>query len=166
MKPVTQGPLDYRAFCNAAHASGCLWFPPAPANEFGGPGLNSPYGTPNVWVDIDPLITDAKLCASEGGSEGSEGCSLAYPAAYASSFNPGAPPPGQEIGAGVTWDQTCSAEITTTVDLHGAIQLAAPVAAGIGHIWNNGPAVQSCVVRVYLPPVSKASGHAKARRGR
>ncbi len=170
MKPVTQGPVDFRAFCNAAHGSGCLWFPPAPGpDEFGAVGLYTTAGPLGIWtdawVDIDSLITDAKVCASEGGYESSEGCVFAYPAVFKSSFNPGLPAPGQTIGAGVTWNQTCSAQITPTVDQRGAIQLAAPAPGP--DLWNDGPAGQSCVVRVYLPPKgSKASGHAMVRRRR
>lgn len=156
MKAITTGPLDYKSFCNAAHASGCLWFPPSPSNPDGiPPGVISPYGTPNVWVDEDAFVTDAKLCESEGGSEASDGCYYEYPASYDGAFNPGTPRPGQPIGTGVTSAQECSSKITVTVDPHGAVQIAAPVAAGTGHLWNTGAAPVSCVVKVYLPPSTK-----------
>jgi hypothetical protein len=151
MKPITNGPVDYKAFCNAAHASGCLWFPPS--TYLGASGVA--WGTVasrNAWVDVDPLITDASLCASEGGSESFYGCLYYYPASDKANFNPGPPPPGKAIGTGLTSTQQCSSKITAIVDPNGAILISAPAPSPSALPLITGPTALSCVVSVYLPP--------------
>jgi hypothetical protein len=150
MKPITSGPVDYKAFCNAAHASGCLWFPPSTYLGASGEAWGT-VASRDAWVDLDSLITDAKVCASEGGSESYYGCLYYYPASYHANFNPGPPPPGKAIGAGVTSTQQCSSTITAIVDQNGAIQISAPAPSPSALPIITGPTALSCVVSIYLP---------------
>ena len=153
MDPIKQGPADYRAFCNAAHASACLYFPPRATlyPPDGGPGE-----PPNSLVDFDALIDEPKACESEGGYERyangkALSCVYSYPGLYSSNFNPGPPPPGDQIGGNVTWTKQCSSSIALTIDPHGAIRMAvrkAETQKGLG--FKTGQDGSSCVVSVYV----------------
>ncbi len=150
MKPVTSGPIDYRTFCNASPVSGCLYFPP-------GAELYPSYPTPDHWRDSDPLIMDAGVCASEGGTSFWDGCYYDYPMKYTGNFNPGVPPAGQSIGTGVTSTKNCAGtEFDVTVDTHGAVQINAPgsIFASppvVTSYLTTGPSPAKCVVKVYVP---------------
>jgi hypothetical protein len=157
MEPIKQGPADYRAFCNAARASGCLYFPPRTTLYPSPPGGGEPSQPPNTLIDEDPLILEPKLCESEGGGEfyfngKPRGCVYAYPDHYSSTFNPGSPPPGEQIGGNITWTKQCSSSITLSIDLHGAIRMAASkTRTRNGLEFKTGQNGSSCVVSVYIP---------------
>jgi hypothetical protein len=132
-------PADFLAFCKAAVATGCLYFP-------SGVRLYSvPYS--GGLTDADVLVTDAQLCKSEGGFETqTPSCVYAYPINYYLSFNPGAP---TAQGYNVTSSASCPLPpfAKPIVDPHGALALAA---VNIPYPWTL-TAVATCVVRVFVP---------------
>src|ERR1700680_3896852 len=67
-KDYSQNALDMQNFCNAANAAVSLYYP-ASTTLFQGGG----------WAEnIDPYITDASVCASQGGSMLSWACQYNY----------------------------------------------------------------------------------------
>ncbi len=153
MSPVTSGPVDYKLFCNAVKVSGCLYYP---ANA------HFTYGE-DSWDDYDPMVTDAGVCASEGGVP-ENGCKYKYPRKQMSSFNPGMPPLGQPIGYGVTSTQNCTDGFYVALDPKGSLTMVAPAKliqgpqsdpddawAGFSETLNTGATPASCRVRIYVP---------------
>jgi hypothetical protein len=145
-------PADFLAFCKAARATGCLYFPSGAPLMF----VNN-QSTTSPIVDEDPLITDAQLCKSEGGSMWSwpkipAMCVYEYPVIYTLDFNPGTP---TAQGYPVTSFGNCKSQLFTkpAVDPHGALALG--VATTI--LGNGYPltAVASCVVDVFVPASSR-----------
>lgn len=135
-------PVDYVAFCKAADASGCLYYP-AQAKLSWDKNMRS-------WVDYDALVNQ-KVCRSEGGWWRSEwpACEYAYPRGYHAVFDPGMPPPGKPIGGNVTSTAHCSDSIKWSVDPRGAISIVAKSLTHFDYFWT-GPTGSSCVVRVYV----------------
>jgi len=145
MKPNPHAAADYQAFCKAAAASACLYFPGPTAAFRVIPGQD-----PNILYDSDPLVTDPGVCNSQGGiiqSGQNAGCAYGYPYTYTSNFNPG-PASAQGIGSGVTSTSACNSPATVTVDPKGAIVMAGNFLEGTNSAI---PATLTCVVKVYVP---------------
>jgi hypothetical protein len=142
MKPILMGAADYRSFCAGAAASGCLYFP---AGAF----LGSIYGYTGYFFESDPLVTDANVCSQEGGVMYGGNCVYPYPVLYQENFNPGTPPPGQPIGAGVTSKVSCNQPFAAHVDPKGAIQMEFTLTQAD---FTTGAIAPSCVVHVYKQP--------------
>jgi hypothetical protein len=166
--PVTMtlnphGAADYQAFCQAAAASGCLYFP-GPAT------LLAPMSgqDPNLVFDYDPLVTDPAACSSQGGiienTGASAGCAYGYPYTYKGSFNPGPPVPGQGIGSGVTTTQTCTAPTSATVDPKGAIQMAGNFMSSSGASGTT-TATLTCIVQVSIASAAAPSASQPSTSG-
>ena len=129
---------DLRAFCNAAHATLCLYYP----------------GQTTFWLnqgthdseDNDPFITDAGICTSEGGMMIGGNCDYIYPAQHISQFNPGP-------GAPFTYKTDCDPSYwTLTVDPHGAIVARPGPRPFSSWNWSTGSGPVSCVVSAYIQP--------------
>jgi len=145
MQNVPMAAADYRSYCNGADASGCLYIP-------GEESLNTLPGYNGYIFSFDELVTDAGVCRSEGGIMYYGSCAYPYPVVYRANFNPGTPPAGQQIGAGVTSRMNCAAPFMPSVDPRGAIQLNFPVAAGASALGGSGARpTYTCVVQVNVP---------------
>jgi hypothetical protein len=80
---------DYRAFCGAAQLTICAYLPAATTVTY---LAHNGEIIDDFFNIIDPLITDATLCQSQGGTpNGNSGCRFMYPAKFHEQFNPGAP---------------------------------------------------------------------------
>jgi len=141
-------PEDFSAFCEAAVATACLYFPSAVMYLVTfGTSANA-----GVYVDYDPLMTDQQLCQSEGGVAGSSsqpGCNYYYPAQYNLTFNPGQP---TAQGYSVTHVAICARPFAYTVDPHGAVALNVPGRSTPPSRPSvvTLPSVASCVVQVFV----------------
>jgi hypothetical protein len=129
-------PADLLAFCKAAAATACLYLPS---------GRTLYQGAVWVW-DMDPFITDQKMCISQGGNPEGGGCAYYYPTAYALKFNPGPP---TAHGYPVTHSATCPSHFQDTVDPRGAIVLDVVPIANTDY-WLNLTSLKTCVVRVLV----------------
>jgi hypothetical protein len=134
----SQTALDMQKFCNAAQATVCLYYPASTT-------LQSYNG---MALDLDPYITDASVCASQGGSEGSFGwgsefCQFNYNTWYNAQFNP---------GSGFTYKATCDPTYwtITKVDQHGAILVNSAIPANT--LFTTGGNPSSCVIRAWVTP--------------
>jgi hypothetical protein len=137
-KPVVEpqsdyasAPADMKAFCKAAAASACLYFPPG----------NTMYTNGNIAFEEDMLVTQSQ-CTQEGGGwyQGYVGfyCQYNYPAVVVVHFAPAA-------NYKFTQSAHCDKNIFSyTVDDHGAIQITANV-AGLGTTTGDDA---SCLVTV------------------
>ena len=145
MQNVPMAAADYRSFCNGADASGCLYIP-------GDEILNTLPGYNGYIFSFDELVTDSGVCRSEGGMIYYGSCAYPYPVTYRANFNPGTPPAGQQIGAGVTSKTNCGSPFMFSIDPKGAIQLNFPVQAGASILGDLGARpTYTCVVQVYVP---------------
>jgi len=131
-------PADFLAFCKAAHVTACLYLPSGLLLSGGG------YVT-----DYDYLITDQKVCTSEGGQLklAGQACAYVYPGAYNLKFNPG-PPTAQ--GYPVTHSATCPSQFAYTVDPRGAVSLNVVSNSPTTVSTLNLTSLKSCVVRVFV----------------
>ena len=129
---------DVRAFCNAAHATLCLYYP-AQTTFWLNQGTHDSE-------DNDPFITDAGICTSEGGLMIGGNCDYIYPAQHISQFNPGP-------GAPFTYKADCDPSYwTLTVDPHGAIVAKPGPRPFSSWYWSTGASPVSCVVSAYVQP--------------
>lgn len=132
-KDYSQNALDAQKFCNAAQAAICLYYPASTTlTQSGG------------WSEnIDPYITDASVCASQGGLMLSWACQYNYNDWYHLQFNP---------GSGFTYKAACDSTYWTisNVDKHGSIQVDSVITLGTTFTTGGGPS--SCVVRVWVTP--------------
>jgi len=147
MQAITFGAADYRSFCGAADASGCLYFPGLTKLKWIGW-----IGLPDSVWDEAPLMTDKAVCDSLGGYMGGPpgpGCAFPYPLKYKANFSPGLPPPGKKIGYGVSFTKSCtSPKFTVAVDPKGGMQMSHSDPAAL--TYSSGAAT-TCLVRVYVP---------------
>jgi hypothetical protein len=160
LQPIAGTPADYKSFCNATQASACFYLPPNThfiTNQH-------PYNSKGQKIsafDADPLIKDPSICQSEDGSmwslAGPVDCIYTYPLSYTANFDPGPPPPGQPIGAGVTSAQQCDAAFSVTVDPHGAIQINATYPFE----FTTGSTAVTCLV--FVPSSSSGSCERSSR---
>lgn len=150
MQAIAWGAADYKSFCGAADASGCLYFPALTKMSF----FNLRGLDYSAW-DTDPLITDKAVCESLGGylagpSDSYVGCGFPYPTKYHANFSPGSPPPGEKIGSGVSSAKSCtSPKFMVVADPKGAIQMTFLDTADL--MSGSASAARTCVVRVYVP---------------
>jgi hypothetical protein len=142
------GAADYQAFCQAAAASGCLYFP-GPAGYFS----HLAGQKPNLLFDYDPLVTDPGVCGSQGGiivsANSPAGCAYGYPYTYSSNFNPGPTLPGHAIGAFIKVQQTCTPPVSVNVDHNGAIAMQGNFAASGSDVVTTS--MLTCAVWVSAP---------------
>ena len=129
---------DVRAFCKAAHATLCLYYP-AQTTFWLNQGTHDSE-------DNDPFITDTGICTSEGGLMISGNCDYLYPSQHISQFNPG-------TGGPFSYKADCDPNYwKLTVDPHGAI-VAKPGPKPLSSWnWSTGASPVSCVVSAYLQP--------------
>jgi hypothetical protein len=131
----SQTALDMQKFCNAAQATVCLYYPASTQ-------LQNWQGRA---LDLDPYITDASVCASQGGSEGQmDGwptCQFNYNTWYSAQFNP---------GSGFTYKATCNPAYwtITKVDQHGAILVNSAIPANT--LFTTGGSPSSCIIRAWV----------------
>lgn len=129
----SQTALDMQNFCNAAQATVCLYYP-----------ASTTFCQCGGWAsDIDPYITDASVCASQGGLLLQSGCQYNYNTWYKAQFNP---------GSGFTTQVNCDPNywIVTTIDNHGAIQVNTTVPEGSSFATGGSPS--TCIIRAYVSP--------------
>jgi hypothetical protein len=127
---------DVRAFCKAAQATLCLYYP-AQTTFWLNQGTHDSE-------DNDPFITDATICTTEGGTMISGNCDYIYPAEHISQFNPGSGPP-------FTYQADCDSNYwKLTVDSHGAIVAKAGPKPLSSWNFSTGASPVSCVVRAYI----------------
>ncbi|HLY21903.1 MAG TPA: hypothetical protein VKT83_05500 [bacterium] len=140
-------PADFLAFCKGAAATACLYLPIAVY-----------YSIRTNYVDFDALITDSKVCQSEGGVAKYGGCNYHYPIQYGLTFKPGKP---TAQGYPVTQSAACPSPFTYAVDPRGAVSLNArnfqtySTYGAYGWTWSvpnsiNVTKLASCVVRVFV----------------
>src|SRR6202051_678686 len=131
-------PADFLAFCKAAHVTACLYLPSALLLSGGG------YVT-----DYDFLITDQKICTSEGGQLklAGQACAYVYPGAHNLQFTPG-PPTAK--GYPVTHSATCPSRFAYTVDPRGAVSLNVVSNSPTTVSTLNLTSLKTCVVRVFV----------------
>src|ERR1700686_5150408 len=92
---------DYQDFCSASKATACLYIPDGRhmiTLKTTGDTISTSH---NMAFDVDPLITDKSVCASQGGKLGApsffknpwrdHGCYYAYPLSYSRNFITNAP---------------------------------------------------------------------------
>src|SRR5436190_5171342 len=119
MQKLTSGPVDYVAFCNSVAATICLYYPPD--SLF----IEDYKYDPGFWQTADFYLGDAGVCAATGGVHheggGTAWCAWRYPKSAQRDFNPGVPPPGQPIGAGVTFHKACPAGFHTHYSNKGSV---------------------------------------------
>jgi hypothetical protein len=127
---------DYNAFCNAAQATACLYYPAGVPLEINNGAVS----------DADYLIAQTP-CTQEGGESFSGGtpltywgCLFIYPLSDGFSFFPGVPSNMQVI-------QACPAPFKADIDPHGAVT----VASTISTTTFTPSATMSCVVQAYAP---------------
>ena len=134
---------DYQDFCSAAHATACVYLPCAEWWETVTFGAGEISTTPFDVTIVDPMITDSKICRSEGGSIGSSGCNYKYPFEQLVDFQPASSNPYVlhcPIG-----QNTDNVEFNFTLDPHGAVEILALPSA-----WRkNHQNLIHCVVQVY-----------------
>jgi hypothetical protein len=127
------GGLDMQAFCNAAQATVCLYYPASTTLcQCGG------------WASVlDPYITDPKICAAENGVLIVSGCQYNYPTYYTAQFNPGTGPP-------FAYKVACDPKYwkINAIDPHGAVAITTTVPEGQNFTTGSSPS--TCVVRVWL----------------
>jgi hypothetical protein len=127
---------DYNAFCNAAQATACLYYPAGVPLEINNGAVS----------DADYLVGQT-TCTEEGGQAFSGGapsvywgCLFIYPLSDQYSFFPGVPSNMQVV-------QACPAPFVADIDPHGAIALSSTMTT----IHFTPSATMSCVVQAYAP---------------
>jgi hypothetical protein len=124
-------PGDMRAFCQAAHASACLYLPPDQQVTAEQAGVS----------DWDALVTQAQ-CAQGGGTWSgmwnSYFCAFNYPSSVIVHFTPAA---NYKLSKSAACDRT----FTYTVDDHGAIEITLAVTLPVIMTTDDNP---TCVVTV------------------
>lgn len=134
---------DYQDFCTAAKATACVYLPSAEWWETVNMGTGEISTTPFDVTVVDPMITNSKICRSEGGTIGSEGCNYKYPFEQLVDFTPAATNPYVlqcPDGQGGT-----PVEFDFTLDPHGAVEILT-----ISSAWGkNHQNLIHCVVQVY-----------------
>jgi hypothetical protein len=135
---------DYRAFCGAAQLTICAYLPAATTVTY---LAHNGEIIDDFFNIIDPLITDATLCQSQGGTpNGNSGCRFMYPAKFHEQFNPGAP------GAMAQSTRCTAGWFTPTVDPHGAAGFTTVSTATQGKGYFVTPASPvTCVIVVTVP---------------
>jgi hypothetical protein len=122
-------PQDMKAFCGAAKATVCLYYP----------AWSTLYHSGTSASELDPFITDPSLCSADGGTSNPTGCQFLYPLEYTAQFNPGtAGPFRHRANCAPNW-------LSPVYDPHGA----AVVKATPWMTETIGPAPAVCVVRVW-----------------
>ena len=127
---------DYQQFCNSVAATVCLYYPPGVT--WWGQDRSGNYQT------VDPLITDANVCAQEGGTIGTvsngwgqaNGCVYTYPSAQTVNF---LPPGGGFTANG--WCNPSPGKFSSQIDQHGAVHIADAGASGFTVTGGWGPSV-------------------------
>jgi hypothetical protein len=122
-------PADMRAFCSAAQASACAYFPPNVYLVPSGSNL----------VDEDPYIPGAQ-CTQEGGTYDGNLCYFAYPYQVVVNFNPG--------NYQIATSASCNPPWQYQIDVHGAIII---MLAG-NKIPSSTGANATCIVHVTIGP--------------
>ncbi len=140
MQPISGVAKDYTDFCTAAQATACVYFPTGVSNY----DYYQPFWatlTPLV-VDIDPLITDNKVCDAGGGHhmDNNQGCIYAYPVIVTPNFTAG------NFTASATGGCT-NGQFSEIYDPHGAVQIKYTGTVPFATTNTVSPGLE-CIVRV------------------
>jgi hypothetical protein len=135
------GGLDMQAFCNAAQATICLYYPASTTLcQCGG------------WASFtDGYVTNASVCADENGVMLVSGCQYNYPTYYTVQFYPGAGSgPGGLAPFAYKWHCDPRFWKVTEIDPHGVVAVNTTVPEGQN--FTTGSSASTCLVRVWLSP--------------